>query len=133
MSSLKSLESILVTLQSLLSKNKSQCQFSYLITIILNQTIIPNISKNHLCRVFGKQFFSDDTIHSTLWTNQVQFCIQAWNSLGFSMIASVLCLLKKNIRISKLYLFSTIDLYAQDWPPWLPPYLPILQGEWQNT
>ena len=43
---------------------------------------------------------------------------------GFSMIASVLCLLKKKkkmIRISKLYLLSTIDLYAQDWPPWLPP------------
>ena len=40
---------------------------------------------------------------------------------GFSMIASVLCLLKKSIRISKLYLLSTIDLYAQDWPPWLPP------------
>ena len=43
---------------------------------------------------------------------------------GFSMIASVLCLLKKKkkmIRISKLYLLSTIDLYAQDWPPSLPP------------
>ena len=52
---------------------------------------------------------------------------------GFSMIASVLCLLKKMIRISKLYLLSTIDLYAQDWPPSLPPYLPIVQGEWQNS
>ena len=55
---------------------------------------------------------------------------------GFSMIASVLCLLKKKkkmIRISKLYLLSTIDLYAQDWPPSLPPYLPIVQGEWQNS
>lgn len=28
---------------------------------------------------------------------------------------------EKLIRISKLYLLSTIDLYAQDWPPSLPP------------